>query len=114
MIFTTKEAQETKNLLASLLLPHKPESPYEGALGLKVTYTWPWRKSEPKKNRVTGSMWMPVRPDIDNLVKQLLDTMTGVGFWNDDGQIVQLVIGKKWGDIPGMKFVIAPADGGER
>jgi Holliday junction resolvase RusA-like endonuclease len=37
-----------------------------------------------------------VKPDIDNLVKLVLDAMTKAGFWKDDSQVVILKAEKRW------------------
>lgn len=44
-----------------------------------------------------GKIGHTVKPDVDNLSKQLLDAMTRLRFWEDDRQVVELVA-RKWYD----------------
>ena len=44
-----------------------------------------------------GEIGHTVKPDVDNLSKQLLDAMTRLRFWEDDRQVVELVA-RKWYD----------------
>ena len=53
-----------------------------------------------------------IRPDIDNLVKAVLDSLNGL-FWKDDGQIVDLIVRKRWaktflGGVSGRKKLSSP------
>jgi Holliday junction resolvase RusA-like endonuclease len=104
--FANSKATKAKANLLTLLHPHRPETPLEGPLELVVGWAYPWRKSEPKKNRVDGFKWCDTRPDVDNLAKMLLDAMTTAGFWNDDSQIASLCFEKTWSDKPGIKIII--------
>ena len=93
---------EVKSGLVSLLHPHRPTMPIEGALKLTVRWVYPWRKSERKAFRAAGFRFCDKRPDGDNIAKLLLDTMGLCGFWIDDGQVADLRIVKLWGDRPGI------------
>jgi Holliday junction resolvase RusA-like endonuclease len=98
-------AKQTQNELFMLLYPHKPEKPLEGALKVKIKWVYPFRKSEPKKNRI-NELWCDTRPDIDNLCKLLFDMMTRIGFWIDDSQIASLEFCKCWSDKPRIELFI--------
>ena len=37
-----------------------------------------------------GRMWRPRKPDIDNVIKAILDGLGQAGVWQDDGQVVEL------------------------
>ena len=52
-----------------------------------------------------------VKPDLDKLVRTVLDALTGV-LWNDDSQVTQLTAFKKYGDRPGVRVEVAYADHG--
>lgn len=43
----------------------------------------------------------PGRPDLDKLVRAVFDALTGIVF-QDDGQVVDLVAGKQYGESPGL------------
>lgn len=47
-----------------------------------------------------GRIGHVVKPDLDNLAKQLKDAMTRMRFWEDDRQIVRLVCEKRYSETP--------------
>lgn len=99
------KAKQTQNDLISLLYPYRPQKPLEGALKLEIKWVYPFRKSEPKKNR-GGELYCYTRPDVDNLCKLLFDVMTRLGFWLDDSQIADLHFVKCWSDNPRIEIFI--------
>lgn len=101
-----KKGTETQNDLMTMLLPYQPKEPLQGALILKVDWIYPWRTSEPKKNKVNGLMPCITKPDCDNLSKQLQDCLTKLRFWEDDAQVFQLIFSKYYGDYSGIDIEI--------
>lgn len=99
--------------LLTLLHPHTPPAPFTGPLYLSIAFTWPWRKSEPKKNRASGRKWRDTKPDCSNIVKMVEDCMTRLGFWGDDSQVALLTVSKRWGDTPGISVAMQEMDGRE-
>lgn len=99
------KAKQTQNDLISLLYPYRPQKPLEGALKLEIKWVYPFRKSEPKKNRI-DELYCYTRPDVDNLCKLLFDVMTRLGFWLDDSQIADLHFVKYWSDNPRIEIFI--------
>jgi len=77
-------------------------NPYKGPVGVRIEFQWPWRKSEPKKNRARGFKPKYTKPDADNSTKLVLDCLTKQQFGiSDDAQIAELTALKTWGDDPG-------------
>lgn len=101
-----KKGMETQNNLLSMLMQYQPEKPLEGALKLEVKWVYPWRTSEPKKNRAKGYLPCLTKPDCDNLAKQLQDCMTKLCFWIDDAQVYSLSFEKYYGDDVGIDITI--------
>ncbi len=99
-----KSARET---LVGLLLPHVPPEPLTGPLVFSATWNFPYRKSE-KKSIVNAGIAIPheTTPDLDNLEKLLLDTMTRLGFWGDDKQIYIKSTSKFWSATPGISIAV--------
>ncbi len=87
--------------LTALIAEHRPPKPLEGPLSLSLVFIYPWRKAEPKKNRV-GMKPKDTTPDLDNLTKQVCDVMQSVGFYVNDSQIARKKLEKNWGDAPAL------------
>ena len=102
---SSSNARKTQNELFALLEPHIPEKPLDKPLSVDVKWVYPFRKSEPKKNRLCEK-FCDTRPDIDNLCKLLFDIMTRLGFWLDDSQIAKLNFIKVWDECPRIEIKI--------
>lgn len=103
--FVKAKVREAENFLAAILRPFAPLAPFTGAVELRATWCFPYRKSEPKW-RTAGGAYLPhtTRPDLDNLEKGLLDTMTRLRFWLDDSQVAQKKTNKAWGESPFLEI----------
>ena len=78
----------------------------EGALCARVTayFAIPKSASKAKKERMTTGATRPVkRPDIDNLIKSVLDALNEIAY-KDDSQVVQLFAEKFYSDIPRVEI----------
>lgn len=76
----TKELKLVISDYLTLLKPYQPARPLTGPVSLKLAFVWPYRKSEPKKNRI-GLIPKTTKPDWDNLAKTLQDVLRGSGSW---------------------------------
>ena len=89
--------------------------PLQGPLSCEVaaTFTCPKgdrRKREPRPRRLHAK-----RPDIENVVKAVLDAATGV-LWLDDAQVARLLVLKAIGaqdEAPGVWLKVERLDEGE-
>ena len=91
--FKSKTLMETERIYRTLLAPHRPKAPVEGAVRLFIILYFD--KKSPKK---LWGTYKTTRPDADNFCKALIDQMTQVGFWTDDSQIVDLRIKKYYAE----------------
>ena len=107
--FTKKNVREAENLMAGMLAPYRPEKPLDGPLSLTVVLKFPFRKSEKKAVVAFGSAPHDTRPDLDNLLKGLIDCMTHLGFWRDDAQIFHISTQKLRAVVPGLYITITEA-----
>jgi Holliday junction resolvase RusA-like endonuclease len=98
----TKKAEDT---LIALLTPHRPQKPFTGALFVSVQWIWPYRTSEPKKNR-GGLIHCVTWPDLDNLNKMFCDVLQTLHFFENDSQINRLALSKYYGPTPGIDLEI--------
>jgi len=80
--------------LQSLLRKNAPKQPFPKGtpLILDIVFTYAI-----KKKKAWGS-YKPTRPDLDNLLKNLQDYMTKLGYYADDSQIVVLCVRKFYGE----------------
>ena len=103
--FANRKGKKAQDDMTAMFAPYAPETPLEGALRLKVEWVYPYRKSEPKKNR-TGLIPCTTRPDCSNLIKMPEDILTRLGFVLDDSQFSEIQFTKYWGESSGITITI--------
>jgi Holliday junction resolvase RusA-like endonuclease len=106
LFFKNKKAVSAEDDLLTLCSEHRPSSAFEGPVRLVVDFVWPWRKSEPLKNRAAGRLPMTSKPDCSNVIKLLEDCLTKLQYWHDDGQVADLHVTKAWGDQVGIYVMV--------
>jgi len=105
---------KAKKTLLTLLLCHAPKRSFEGPTEVEVKLVFPWRKSEPKKNKALGIMPMVTKPDLDNLSKMIVDSMADANwFAGGDQQVHLLTLSKWWGDEVGITITTKGNNGTE-
>jgi Holliday junction resolvase RusA-like endonuclease len=95
--------QDVKKAAAEAMIEQAPNPDYlmdllTGPVGVSLCFTVPKPKSAPKTRRT----WPDKRPDLDKLVRTILDAITGE-IIADDAQVVQLLASKTYPgeDTPG-------------
>jgi crossover junction endodeoxyribonuclease RusA len=89
----------------------RPSGPLEGAMAVSVTFTLPRPKSHYGTGRNAGHLknsapLLPhVQPDLDKLLRAILDGLTAGGAWLDDSQVVRIGAEKIYG-TPGARILI--------
>lgn len=81
--------------LISLMRPYVPEKPFEKNVTIDIVAVFPTPKSWSKKKKNDPGA-MITKPDVDNLIKQVLDCMTILRFWNDDCQVDYIGVSKHY------------------
>ena len=103
----SSKGRQTESQLLLLLEPHRPKTPLRGALKMKVLWNFPFRKSEPKKNKALNLIPCHTRPDCDNLLKFLCDCMERLDFFETgDAQIYDIQFIKSWAKTHGITITI--------
>ena len=75
----------------STLTPEEPIEVHDGPVDLTLRFVMP----RPKTRSIIIRGWM--KPDIDNVVKGIMDAMTKAAyFWLDDAQVVKLLTEKRF------------------
>lgn len=90
--YTPKETREYEEAVRQIV-KSVIKSPFNNGLRLTINFylqvpkSWPKAKQEQARN---GQVRPTTRPDIDNLIKAIMDALNdGIGY-NDDKQIVEL------------------------
>ena len=65
----------------------KPEKPLDCPVEIDIEFRFPYNKSASKKI-INTDTWKTTRPDLDNMEKVILDTLTNDGFFVDDSLVV--------------------------
>lgn len=100
----TEVAQAERIFLCYLKanIPAEWQTIDSGPIQLDVSFCWPWKKTELKRNMEWPLLHMDVKPDCSNIIKMLEDCMTKLKVWKDDGQVADLRVRKFWGESPGI------------
>lgn len=75
--------------------------PFDGPVSVTVTFNL----KRPKTARRDTPC---IRPDLDKLLRAVLDGLTAAGAFGDDGQVTEIVARKRYGH-PGAMITVRPA-----
>lgn len=98
---TPKETREYEEDVGFFCKLAAPGVKLTGNISVVITAYYPIPKSYTKKARslIACLMKRPtVKPDLDNVVKVVLDGLTKVGLWSDDSLVVDLRAAKFYDD----------------
>jgi Holliday junction resolvase RusA-like endonuclease len=91
-----------KNTFLALCKHHRPDSPIETPIALVMRFYFSIPKSYKKKFIEEKHI---KRPDIDNLIKFVLDSLNGT-FWKDDSVIYEISTIKLYKETPRTEIEI--------
>lgn len=103
--FTPKDTLLYENLVKSRYWSCIGEKKLEGEIRAFITcyYKIPKSTSKTKRELMLHDKLRPTKkPDLDNIAKVVLDSLNGIAF-NDDAQVVELIIKKYYGEQPLVK-----------
>ena len=92
VFFKQKKATDYERVVAWSAGPHTPPVPFAGPIKMSVVFVLKRPIALNAKKYPVGRIWATKRPDVDNLVKNLQDSLKG--FWLDDAQVVELHLTK--------------------
>ena len=111
-VYSAATAEGWKGQIALAVRDLIPEEPLAGPVMVDAEFVM----KRPKNHvRANGELkdWAPNfhlhKPDRDNLDKVVLDTLTTIGLWEDDCQVVRGSITKRYaspGERTGMRLVV--------
>lgn len=104
-VYKAKEDKDYEKLvLDAYNLKYRRAEPMKNSVYVSLVFYLPVPKAESKKTRtlmLDGTIDPTKKPDLDNLVKAVLDGLNGQA-WEDDRQIVSLEAEKKYSETPGI------------
>lgn len=84
--YTPTKTQNWEATFQAMTAQYLPDTPLEGPLRVDILAVLPRPKRLMRQKDPDGLLWAPVRPDVDNIRKGVLDAMDL--FWGDDKQVV--------------------------
>ena len=94
------------------LLDQKPEKPYDQPISIAVEFVMPYPKKHYRSGKYSHILKInaptrhSIKPDLDNLIKLLLDVLQDAEYIKDDSLITNIFAGKKYGEDPHTEFEI--------
>lgn len=114
-LYTPKETvayESTVALAAQQAMAGQPllAGPVEVTMRIVLPIAASWSKR--KQAQALDGTVLPIgKPDSDNVIKAVFDAINGV-VWNDDTQVVDMHVRKRYGAMPGVQTIITPLDRG--
>ena len=81
-------------LWQAVLEQYTPAEPLKGPVRLEVQFIFPGERQTIRT----------AKPDLDNLLKGVLDICTRLGYWQDDAQVAAIDVRKMDSPMPGIFF----------
>lgn len=106
--YTPKTTADYERQIKLEFLRKGPKKPTDKPVRVKVTCYYEVPKSARKADKIkmAANELLPTKkPDVDNILKAILDALNGLAYL-DDKQVVQVGIIKKYSEIEGIKITI--------
>lgn len=90
-----------------------PDDPLEGPLQVSLVVVLPFRKSDHRKTKYVPRKWHTARPDLDNVLKAVLDCCQSAAWFRNDTQIARAVVEKLYasqGEEPSLSVTVRVLD----
>lgn len=95
--YTPKRVRANAEAIVLAARPHRPDPPLKGPVAAQVRFVYPLPKSMRAVAQAGLIIWKDTRPDLDNLEKQLFDSLEAAGFFAvGDGQVCCKDVEKAW------------------
>ena len=91
----TPAARKALAIWQAVLEQYTPAEPLKGAIRLEVQFIFPGERVQTIRT---------AKPDLDNLLKGVLDICTRLGYWQDDAQVAAIDVRKMDSPMPGIFF----------
>lgn len=112
--YTPKETVVYENLVKTCFQGQNPNYKYiDGYIRATISayYSIPKSVSKKKRQQMIDNIIRPTKkPDLDNVAKMILDALNKVAY-DDDKQVVELIIKKYYAEMPFTKLVLEEIQG---
>lgn len=98
--YDPENVKKARALFEAHLAPHAPKEPLQAPVHVMMKWLYPTTQ---KKG---DGVYKTTRPDVDNMQKIVLDSMTKLGFWKDDSHVSSMVVEKFHSDTVGIYFEV--------
>ena len=110
MVESSKQVKSWRSDIRCALLTegNEPLARFDGPVKIDVEFVMKRPTSAPKKITPPAVK----RPDLDKLVRAVLDAISSAGIWGDDSQVIQASCSKRIAEInetPGCHLLISHA-----
>ena len=105
-------SKEYKTALQWQIKPYAPSNPILGPVRVHISFFLPIPKITPsmrRKQMINGLCVPWRRPDLDNLAYTVTNAMQDI-IYKDDSQIIDLVLSKRYAEIPKIVIKILEMD----
>lgn len=106
----SKELTRMKAFIVGEITKTKEEynitEPLDGALHLDVVFRFPYLKGHKSKDRDQGMIRKTTKPDVDNYVKIVMDSMETAGIIENDSRFYSIYLSKYYDSKPGIYWQI--------
>ncbi len=99
------KGQLWRELVLRESLRHAPPAPFDGPVGIELTFRFPKPKSRGPLDP-HGWDWCFVKPDSSNVLKVTEDALEKAGMVINDSRLCHHVIAKRYSDRPGVSIAI--------
>jgi len=97
-VYNNKRVRSWMDIVRDTALTERPPRAVKGIpISLMLDVWLPWPKKTAKKVLSADPYALHTKkPDADNLLKPVVDALTEAGLWEDDNQLSQVFVEKKW------------------
>lgn len=103
MIESCKELSSWRQDVAAVAAKHRPALPTQWPVSVQLDFYLPRPKSVRRQHPTT-------KPDIDKLIRAVLDALTTAKVWEDDSQVIACTSVKRYADgdtLSGVAVTVA-------
>jgi Holliday junction resolvase RusA-like endonuclease len=97
-VYSDKRQVNWENMFALYSAEHRPDKPLEGPLSLSILFVLNRPKRLQRKKDHDGLLPCDKKPDLDNCIKSVQDSLNDQGWWHDDAQVARIVTGKAYSE----------------